>query len=85
MFESLSKLCRGYDLICKESYLAKLITSPCNVHTDIHYSSCTRQECNATVHTNKMHIHPQVTHDLKCFILLRTTAEKSLASAESYH
>lgn len=61
MFESLSKLWGGCNFICKEFYLAKLITSPCNVHTDNHYSSCTREECNAIVHTNKMHIHLQVT------------------------
>lgn len=37
-----------------------VINSPCDMHTDSPYFNCTRQECNATVHTNKMHSHAQV-------------------------
>lgn len=63
---------QGVTISCERSFIYEsVIKSPCNMHTGNPYPSCTRQECNATVHTNKMHSHAQVIGDLKCFYFIQ--------------
>lgn len=56
------------------------------IYTDTPYSSCTRQECNATVHTNKMQNDALVTGYLKWRGRggVFRTPEERLSGTESY-
>lgn len=70
--ESVTCKIQGIIISCERIFIYEsVIKSPCNMHTDNPYSSCTRQECNATGHTNRMHSNAQVIGYLKCFYFIQ--------------